>query len=83
MRTMLYRDQNNTEKVIIGTMYRPPSTNISEFINIFDTQIGKINNKGYECIIGLNHNLDLLKQSVHSKPKNSWNASKTITYCQQ
>ena len=42
-------------------MYRPPSTNISEFINIFDTQIGKINNKGYECIIGLNHNLDLLK----------------------
>ena len=59
--------KNNTEKVIIGTMYRPPSTNISEFINIFDTQIGKINNKGYECIIGLNHNLDLLKQSVHSK----------------
>ena len=48
-------------------MYRPPSTNISEFINIFDTQIEKINNKGYECIIGLYHNLDLLKQSVHSK----------------
>ena len=59
--------KNNTEKVIIGTMYRPPSTNISEFINIFDTQIEKINNKGYECIIGLDHNLDLLKQSVHSK----------------
>ena len=48
-------------------MYRAPSTNISKFINIFDTQIGKINNKGYECIIGLDHNLDLLKQSVHSK----------------
>ena len=59
--------KNNTEKVIIGTMYRPPSTNISEFINIFNTQIGKISNKGYECIIGLDHNLDLLKQSVHSK----------------
>ena len=59
--------KNDTEKVIIGTMYRPPSTNISEFINTFDTQIGKINNKGYECIIGLDHNLDLLKQSVHSK----------------
>ena len=59
--------KNNTEKVIIGTMYRPPSTNISEFINTFNTQIGKINNKGYECIIGLDHNLDLLKQSVHSK----------------
>ena len=59
--------KNNTEKVIIGTMYRPPSTNISEFINTFDTQIEKINNKGYECIIGLDHNLDLLKQSVHSK----------------
>ena len=59
--------KNNTEKMIIGTMYRPPSTNISEFINIFNTQIGKINNKGYECIIGLDHNLALLKQSVHSK----------------
>ena len=59
--------KNNTEKVIIGTMYRPPSTNVSEFINTFDTQIEKINNKGYECIIGLDHNLDLLKQSVHSK----------------
>ena len=59
--------KNNTEKVIIGTMYRPPSTNISEFINIFNTQIGKISNKGYECIIGLDHNLDFLKQSVHSK----------------
>ena len=31
--------KNNTEKVIIGTMYRPPSTNISEFINTLDTQI--------------------------------------------
>ena len=59
--------KNNTEKVIIGTMYRPPSTNISEFINTFDTQIKNNNNKGYECIIGLHHNLDLLKQSVHSK----------------
>ena len=59
--------KNNTEKVIIGTMYRPPSTNVSEFIITFDTQIKKINNKGYECIIGLDHNLDLLKQSVHPK----------------
>ena len=59
--------KNNTEKVIIGTMYRPPSTNISEFINTFNIQIDKINKNGYECIIGLDHNLDLLKQSVHSK----------------
>ena len=59
--------KNNTDKVIIGTMYRPPSTNISEFINTFNTQMDKINKKGYECIIGLDHNLDLLKQSVHSK----------------
>ena len=48
-------------------MYRPPNTNISEFINTFNIQIDKINKKGYGCIIGLDHNLDLLKQSVHSK----------------
>ena len=59
--------KNNTEEVIIRTMYRPPSANISEFIKTFNTQIGKINTKEYECIIGLDHNLDLLKQSVHSK----------------
>ena len=48
-------------------MYRPLNTYISQFIESFNNQIGKINTKGYECIIGLDHNLDLLKQSVHLK----------------
>ena len=48
-------------------MYRPPNTNISDFLEIFKYQMNKINNTKCECIIGLDHNLDLLKQSRHPK----------------
>ena len=48
-------------------MYRPPNTNISDFLEIFKYQMNKINNTKCECIIGLDHNLDLLKQSKHPK----------------
>ena len=50
-------------------MYRPPNTNISDFLEIFRYQMNKINNTKRECIIGLDHNLDLLKQSRHPKTR--------------
>ena len=59
--------KNNKDNVLVGSMYRPPNTNISDFLEIFRYQINKINNTKRECIIGLDHNLDLLKQSRHSK----------------
>ena len=48
-------------------MYRPPNTNINDFLEIFRYQMSKINDMKSECIIGLDHNLDLLKQSIHPK----------------
>ena len=59
--------KNNKDKVLVGSMYRPPNTNISDFLETFNYQMNKINNTKHECIIGLDHNLDLLKQSRHPK----------------
>ena len=52
-------------------MYRPPNTDVNDFLNKFKTILNNIKRSGLESIIGLDHNLDLLKQAVHTKPKNS------------
>ena len=59
--------KNNKDNVLVGSMYRPPNTNINDFLETFKSQMSKINNTKSECIIGLDHNLDLLKQSIHPK----------------
>ena len=59
--------KNNRDNVLVGSMYRPPNTNINDFLEIFRFQMSKINDMKSECIIGLDHNLDLLKQSIHPK----------------
>ena len=59
--------KNNKDNILVGSMYRPPNTNINDFLDIFRYQMNKINNTKCECIIGLDHNLDLLKQSIHPK----------------
>ena len=61
--------KNNKDNVLVGSMYRPPNTNINDFLEIFRYQMNKINNMKHECIIGLDHNLDLLKQSRHPKTR--------------
>ena len=48
-------------------MYRQLNTSINDFIETFNNQMNKINATKSECIIGLDHNLDLLKQSIHPK----------------
>ena len=48
-------------------MYKPPNTDVNEFLKTFQEQLGKIHATKTECIIGLDHNLDLLKQSMHTK----------------
>ena len=58
--------KNNKENVVVGSIYRPPNTNVNDFIETFSEHIGKITSNS-ECIIGLDHNLDLLKLSVHPK----------------
>ena len=59
--------KNNKDNVLVGSMYRLPNTNINDFLETFNSQMSKINDTKSECIIGLDHNLDLLKQSIHPK----------------
>ena len=56
---------------IIGTIYQPPNTDIDNFLENYSislTQIKKEKNK--ELILGLDHNLDLIKQASHRKTQN-------------
>ena len=59
--------KNNKDSVLVGSMYRPPNTSINDFLEMFNSQMNKINATKSECILGLDHNLDLLKQSIHPK----------------
>ena len=59
--------KGDTENTIISSMYRPPNTDVNDFLNIFKTILANIKRSGLESIIGLDHNLDLLKQAVHTK----------------
>ena len=51
------------KNVVIGSLYRPPNTPEKEFIEKYDQllkQIQQVEHK--ECLLGLDHNMDLLTQ---------------------
>ena len=49
---------------MIGSLYGPPNSPPLEFINKLNS-ISKIKNKDKEAILGMDHNLDLLKANKH------------------
>ena len=54
------------QKLIVGTIYRPPNTNAKSFIKDFTRYVRKLHKiKGADIVIGLDHNLDLLKKDQH------------------
>ena len=54
------------QKLIVGTIYRPPNTNAKSFTKDFTRYIHKLHKiKGADVVIGLDHNLDLLKKDQH------------------
>ena len=54
-------------KLVIGCAYRPPNTNINKFTEILDKVSSDAKRHGRKLVIGMDHNLDLLKES-HHKP---------------
>ena len=60
----LYNHKKNT---IFGSIYRPPNTPPDEFIEIFNKLLTKIHNNDpkSDIVIGLDHNMDLLKHKTH------------------
>ena len=52
-------------RLVVGSIYRPPNTDIKEFIGITNKVIAQAKSHGRKLILGLDHNLDLLKESKH------------------
>ena len=52
-------------KIIAGSIYRPPNTNPQEFIETFNRVITRAKQDGRNIILGMDHNLDLLKENRH------------------
>ena len=54
--------------VIIGSLYQPPNTDINKFLAEYNDTLERISlEKNKEVILGMDHNLDLLKQTSHKK----------------
>ena len=54
------------ENIMITSIYRPPNTTSNKFVKEYGDLLTDLKSKGNNIIIGLDHNLDLLKQHVHS-----------------
>ena len=58
----------NGDKVVVGSIYRPPNTNAS----LYNTEYGKLmcllkKIKGTSIILGMDHNMDLLHSNKHQR----------------
>ena len=60
--------KGSSYNVIIGSLYQPPNTDIDKFLAEYNDTLERISSeKNEEVILGMDHNLDLLKQTSHRK----------------
>ena len=58
--------KGSSYNTIIGSLYRPPNTDVEKFLVEYNDTLGSISSeKNKEVILGMDHNLDLLKQASH------------------
>ena len=60
--------KGNKYNVILGSIYRPPNTNLEKFMVEYKSSLewlSKLKNK--EIILGMDHNINFLKHDVHSQ----------------
>ena len=55
-----------SEKLLVCSGYRPPGQNPSKFVDKYEQLITHMSNTGIPVLIGLDHNLDLLKHKNHN-----------------
>ena len=51
--------------VLCGSLYRPPNSNLKMFQQAMNKMMGKIKPSIHDSIVGMDHNLDLLKYNSH------------------
>ena len=57
----------NTNNILIVSGYRPPNSNTRKFMQEYKTVLAKLKeSKHHELIVGMDHNLDLLKSASNS-----------------
>ena len=55
-------------KLIVGSLYRAPNTDQTEFIKHYDQLVKNLKDvPNSEIILGMDHNLDFLKSHIHNK----------------
>ena len=60
--------KGNHQNVILGSIYRPPNTNLDRFMVEYKSSLDRLNNmKNKEIILGMDHNINFLKHDVHPK----------------
>ena len=58
--------KTDTRNILLVSGYRPPNCNVRTFLKEYNTLIMSLKkNKHHEIIIGIDHNLDLLKANSH------------------
>ena len=55
------------KSIITGSMYRPPNVDTREFLKDYEELLKKIKGENKELILGVDHNLDLLKSHCHGQ----------------
>ena len=62
--------KNWNSNLVIGSLYRPPNTNVTNFQEKLQIIIKTVQKERKQLILGLDHNLDLLKEAQHTPTHN-------------
>ena len=66
-RVFIELTSNTKQLIIIGSIYRPPNTKPKEFITQYQNMLNRLKIEKKDIILGMDHNLDLLKSNVHTE----------------
>ena len=60
---------NPTKKLICGSVYRPPNTNLDQFLTEYEEMLKELKKRTENIVVGLDHYLDFLKSAVHKSTR--------------
>ena len=58
--------EHNQKNIVVGSLYRPPNTSCVEFVSEYEKLMNSLKHADTHLILGIDHNSDLLKASVHN-----------------
>ena len=71
MKVLLFEIITKGRNILLGSIYRPPNTNVKAFNKEINSIMGKIKLETHnDVVIGLDHNLDFLKSEKHTETAN-------------